>query len=244
MNSWSTESLGQLVSFMTSGSRGWAQYYSDNGALFIRIQNVGMNQLFLDDLAYVTAPDTAEAKRTRVQAGDVLISITADLGRTAVVPEGLGDAFINQHLAVLRTSKIDPHFLSLYLTSPDGQVQVHRLDRVGVKSGLNFDDLRSIAVPMPPPAEQRHIVAALARADVSPHVIRHSRAMHLYDSGVPLPYIRDILGHVELATTDIYARASTEAKRKALEAAYTEIVTDNLPEWSHDHGLLSWLASL
>lgn len=71
-----------------------------------------------------------------------------------------------------------------------------------------------------------------------------SRAMHLYDSGVPLPYIRDILGHVELATTDIYARASTEAKRKALEAAYTEIVTDDLPEWSHDHGLLSWLASL
>ncbi|MGH3277064.1 MAG: tyrosine-type recombinase/integrase [Streptosporangiaceae bacterium] len=85
---------------------------------------------------------------------------------------------------------------------------------------------------------------ALAGADLSPHVIRHSRAMHLYDSGVPLPYIRDILGHVELATTDIYARASTEAKRKALEAAYTEIVTDDLPEWNHDHGLLSWLASL
>ncbi|HET9896335.1 MAG TPA: tyrosine-type recombinase/integrase, partial [Streptosporangiaceae bacterium] len=85
---------------------------------------------------------------------------------------------------------------------------------------------------------------ALAGADLSPHVIRHSRAMHLYDSGVPLPYIRDILGHVELATTDIYARASTEAKRKALEAAYTEIITDDLPEWNHDHGLLNWLASL
>ena len=63
-------------------------------------------------------------------------------------------------------------------------------------------------------------------------------------AGVPLPYIRDILGHVELATTDIYARASTEAKRKALEAAYTDIVTDDLPEWNQDPGLLSWLASL
>ena len=61
---------------------------------------------------------------------------------------------------------------------------------------------------------------ALSSADLSPHVLRHSRAMHLYEAGVPLPYIRDILGHVELATTDIYARASTEAKRKALEAAY------------------------
>jgi hypothetical protein len=44
--------------------------------------------------------------------------------------------------------------------------------------------------------------------------------MHLYEAGVPLPYIRDILGHVELSTTEIYARASTEAMRKAFEAAY------------------------
>ena len=84
---------------------------------------------------------------------------------------------------------------------------------------------------------------ALAGTDLSPHVLRHSKAMHLYEAGVPLPYIRDILRHVELATTDIYARASTEAKRKALEAAY-DIVTDDLPEWNHDPGLLSWLASL
>jgi integrase/recombinase XerD len=85
---------------------------------------------------------------------------------------------------------------------------------------------------------------ALASADVSPHVLRHSKAMHLCEAGIPLPYIRDILGHVDLATTEIYARASTEAKRKALEAVYTEIVTDDLPEWNQDPGLLSWLASL
>ena len=65
-----------------------------------------------------------------------------------------------------------------------------------------------------------------------------------YEGGVPLPYIRDILGHIELATTEIYARASTEAKRKALEAAYTNIVTDDLPEWNQDPGLLNWLAAL
>ena len=76
-------------------------------------------------------------------------------------------------------------------------------------------------------------------------MLRHSRAMHLYDAGVPLPYIRDLLGHAELATTDIYARASTEAKRKALEAAYTDVVvTKDLPEWNQDAGLLNWLASL
>jgi integrase len=69
-------------------------------------------------------------------------------------------------------------------------------------------------------------------------------AMHLYEAGVPLPYIRDILGHAGLSTTEIYARASTEAKRKALEAAYPGIVTSDLPEWNQDPGLLDWLTSL
>ncbi len=83
-----------------------------------------------------------------------------------------------------------------------------------------------------------------AGAGISPHVLRHSKAMHLYEAGVPLPYIRDILGHVDLSTTEIYARASIEAKRKALEAAYQDIVTSDLPEWNQDPGLLDWLASL
>jgi site-specific recombinase XerD len=85
---------------------------------------------------------------------------------------------------------------------------------------------------------------ALANARLSPHILRHSRAMHLYDSGVPLPYIRDILGHVDLSTTEIYARASTEAKRKALEAVYADVVTADLAEWNQDPELLNWLASL
>jgi integrase/recombinase XerD len=84
----------------------------------------------------------------------------------------------------------------------------------------------------------------LAGTSISPHILRHSKAMHLYEAGVPLPYIRDILGHVDLSTTEIYARASTEAKRKALEAAYQGIVTSDLPEWNQDPGLLDWLADL
>jgi site-specific recombinase XerD len=84
----------------------------------------------------------------------------------------------------------------------------------------------------------------LADADVSPHTLRHSKAMHLYEAGVPLPYIRDILGHVDLSTTEIYARSSIEAKRKALEAAYTDITPEDQPEWTQDHGLLDWLTNL
>jgi hypothetical protein len=62
--------------------------------------------------------------------------------------------------------------------------------------------------------------------------------------GVPLPYIRDIFGHFDLSTTEIYARAPTEAKRKALEAAYPDVVTDDPPEWNQDPGLLDWLTNL
>jgi len=85
---------------------------------------------------------------------------------------------------------------------------------------------------------------ALASGHLSPHVLRHSRAMHLYDSDVPLPYIRDILGHVDLSTTEIYARASTEAKRRALEAVYENVVTADLAEWNQNPELLNWLADL
>jgi site-specific recombinase XerD len=75
------------------------------------------------------------------------------------------------------------------------------------------------------------------------HVLRHSKAMHLYQSGVNLVYIRDILGHADIATTDIYARADIESKRKALGKAYQEITPEALPEWNHDEGLLAFLNS-
>lgn len=85
---------------------------------------------------------------------------------------------------------------------------------------------------------------ALTHAHLSPHTLRHSRAMHLYDAGVPLPYIRDILGHVDLSTTEVYARASTEAKRKALKAVYTDVVSADLAEWNQNPELIDWLANL
>jgi type I restriction enzyme S subunit len=150
LQKWPSSKLGELLEFLTSGSRGWAEYYSESGDLFLRIQNIRRDQLLLDDIAYVKAPDTAEAKRTRVQAGDVLLSITADLGRTAVVPEGLGTAYINQHLSILRTKALVPRFLSAYFASPAGERQVFGRNRQAVKAGLNFDDIRSFLIPVPP----------------------------------------------------------------------------------------------
>lgn len=79
---------------------------------------------------------------------------------------------------------------------------------------------------------------------VTPHMIRHSKAMHLYQAGVNLVYIRDILGHVDISTTDIYARADTESKRKEMERVFPDITPRDLPEWNRDENLLEFLNSL
>ncbi len=92
--------------------------------------------------------------------------------------------------------------------------------------------------------DQARTKSSIIPSKVTPHCMRHSKAMILLQSGVNLIYIRDFLGHVDIATTEIYARADTELKRIALEKAYPEIVPTNLPNWQKDETLLTWLTSL
>ena len=83
------------------------------------------------------------------------------------------------------------------------------------------------------------------RFAVTPHVFRHSKSVHLLQSGVNLIYIRDFLGHSDCSTTQIYAKADTETRRKALESAYMDILpTKELPEWTDDKNLMDFLISL
>lgn len=97
----------------------------------------------------------------------------------------------------------------------------------------------------------RHVRAVRARDPgwapglaVTPHTLRRSRAMHLIQAGVNLIYIRDLLGHADVSTTEIYARADAETKRKAIENAYEPLTPDVLPDWTVDSSLISWLESL
>lgn len=77
--------------------------------------------------------------------------------------------------------------------------------------------------------------------NLHPHMLRHSKAMHMLEAGVNLIYIRDLLGHVNVTTTEIYLRADTEIKRKVLESVYMDVVTGEIPPWQEDTDLLSWL---
>ena len=175
---WAVVSVGDEIGFLTSGSRGWAKYYAKDGDTFIRIQNLKDGQLDLGDIAFVNAPESAEAKRTTVEPGDVLLSITADLGRTAVVPRGIAKAHINQHLAILRFTSLNPVFVSYQLASKGGQAQFDRLNREGVKAGLNFNDVKSIRLTSPPLNLQQRF-AAIAESVEHQKVVQRAHLAEL-----------------------------------------------------------------
>lgn len=85
----------------------------------------------------------------------------------------------------------------------------------------------------------------LITENVTPHVFgRHSKAMHLLQNGVNLVYIRDLLGHADISTTEVYARADAKMKQKAMENAYNNPAPTDLPPWQKDASLLSWLKKL
>ncbi len=170
---WEGKKLGDLLAFMTSGSRGWAEYYSTFGSLFLRIQNVGYNKLKMNEIAFVNAPNTAEAKRTKVLSGDILLSITADLGRTAVIPENFGDAYISQHLALLRLKEnIDSTFISELLSSEYCQRQFKSANKGGVKAGLNFNDIKSTNILLPPLPLQQHFAKIVEEIEAQKSLVQ------------------------------------------------------------------------
>lgn len=173
--------LKEYIQFLTSGSRGWAKFFSDDGELFITIKNVKNGYINLSDVQHVMPPDNAEAKRTKVQAGDLLISITADLGRTGVVSDNLAQrgAYINQHLTCIRLKKDEvlPQYVSAFLESAAGKRQFSAKNQSAVKAGLNFEAIKSLRLFMPPLELQREYIAFVNEVDREKDRIQRSAAL-------------------------------------------------------------------
>ena len=164
--------LSEHITFLTSGSRGWANYCVDDGAeWFITIKNVKDCRISIDNMQPVNAPDNAEAKRTKVQEGDLLISITADLGRTGVVTREIAEhgAYINQHLTCIRLNReiLNPLYVAYFLESPAGKEQFESKNQSAVKAGLNFNSINSLRLMVPPMDEQIDFVRFVAQVDKS-----------------------------------------------------------------------------
>lgn len=158
---WREKSLGQLLGFLTSGSRGWAAYYATSGDLFVRAQNIKHDRLELDDVAFVALPDKAEGLRTRIQQGDLLITITgANVTKSALVKHDLGVAYVSQHVALCRpTTEILPEYLYWFIVAEAaGRKQLTDMAYGAGKPGLNLENIRSVNVPFPSLHEQQEIV--------------------------------------------------------------------------------------
>lgn len=144
------EKIVEMSDLVTSGSRGWAKFYADDGALFIRIGNLTRTTIDIsfDDIQYVALPEKVEGIRSRLRPNDVLVSITADLGSIGFVPEGIGEAYINQHIAMIRfKNSKQGKLMAWYLRSEYGQKDLLKNKRGGGKLGLGLDDIRNTRVP-------------------------------------------------------------------------------------------------
>jgi len=163
---WVWATVDQLSHFITSGSRGWAKYYADDGAIFLRVGN--LNRLSIDlDLEgkqYVQPPKTPEGTRTRLQTKDIVLSITADVGMTAVVWSS-DEAYINQHLALVRLALPNlAEWIAWAFASDLLQAQIREIKRGMTKDGLTLDNVRGLIVPIPSIEEQSETLFRITTA--------------------------------------------------------------------------------
>ena len=163
---WEWDRAGWLFESVTSGSRGWAKYYSDKGAVFIRITNLNFDSLKLDlskdKTQHVDPPNNAEGLRTRVQEGNFLFSITGYLGMFAIAPK-IDEAYVNQHIALARPlSGFSKEYFGYYVTAKTGGLHhLNRLTKGAVKAGLGLDDIQNFPFPMCSQEEQKKIVSEI-----------------------------------------------------------------------------------
>ncbi|MCK8519066.1 restriction endonuclease subunit S [Methanoculleus sp. 7T] len=167
---WDLDQLGNLTNRVGSGitPTGGEKVYTKEGRPFIRSQNVGWGELQLSDLAFITDEIHKTFATSEIEEGDVLLNITgASIGRSAVADPRIAGGNVNQHVCEIRTErqKLEPKYLNYYLLSVSGQGQIDSFQAGGNRQGLNYNQIRSFTIPLPPLPEQRAIAAALSDAD-------------------------------------------------------------------------------
>ena len=164
---WDIVQLRRFLRFVTSGSRGWAEHYTEDGAVFVRIGNLTRSSVKIDlsNVQHVTPPAGTEGERTRIVAGDLLLSITAYIGSVAVTDESLEVAYVSQHIALLRfdAGRLEPKFVAYAILTDFGQAQLNGQGYGGTKIQLALDDVKGFWLPVPPLPEQTAIADFLDR---------------------------------------------------------------------------------
>ena len=160
---WAWITLGWICSKTGSGStpRGGKKAYKPSGVVFLRSQNVHDYGLRLSDAVYIDRATHERMSGTAIETSDLLLNITGgSIGRCCLVPDGLGEANISQHVAIIRTAINGPqHFMRCVVLSPYFQDFISNEQTGAGRGGLPKNKMDRIPVPLPPLAEQHRIVA-------------------------------------------------------------------------------------
>ncbi len=161
--SWKWLPIGEFIKFIGSGITprgGKNAYQKKDGVPFIRSQNVYPDGLCFDDIAFISKELHNTMSRTHTKPNDVLLNITgASIGRSTFIPPEIPIANVNQHVCIIRTDgSIFPKYLSIFLNSQIGQDQIYKLQGGQTREGLNYRQVKSIKVSIPPLPEQHEIV--------------------------------------------------------------------------------------
>lgn len=161
---WAWSKMGPLCEYITSGSRGWAQFYSDTGSIFLRMGNLSRDsfELRMDNLQRVNLPNNAEGVRTRVTENDLLFSITAEIGMLGLIPANFEEAYINQHVGLIRFHKEAQTKYFPYILMSDFCRNQYYTTQSGMKNSFRLDNIQNVLTPVPPLAEQIRIVEKLS----------------------------------------------------------------------------------
>lgn len=161
---WGIYFLGEITTKIGSGitPTGGAKVYKKEGRPFLRSQNVGWGQLSLDDIAYIDDVTHDTFKATEIRDRDVFLNITgASIGRSAVADKRVVNGNVNQHVCIIRPidEELDSYFLNYFFLSKKGQRQIDAFQAGGNRQGLNFGQIKSFKVPLPPTIEEQKAIA-------------------------------------------------------------------------------------
>lgn len=160
---WEVKKNKHLLEFVTSGSRGWAGYYADEGNLFFRITNLTRDTIEpkLESIQNVKPPLGAEGERSKIQLDDLLISITADLGSVCVADNSISGGFVSQHVSLCRpnSSVKSARWLAYFILSDSAKEQFVGSGYGGTKIQLSLEDIRELNIAYPPKREQEDIAS-------------------------------------------------------------------------------------
>ncbi|GAA4446833.1 restriction endonuclease subunit S [Nibrella saemangeumensis] len=168
---WEENKLGNMTIKVGSGVTplGGESNYKKTGRPFVRSQNVGWGVFLLDNIAFIDEVTHQNSISTEIELEDVLLNITgASIGRSAVANELVSGGNVNQHVCIIRTPKdiLNPFFANQFLISDLGQKQINSFQAGGNRQGLNFEQIRSFTIPIPPTTlEQQKIASCLSSLD-------------------------------------------------------------------------------